>query len=76
VPRTVRIAGVVARRADEPHLSCDPQADRDVLLVGHGLDKEPADTWRQYGPLLRTYSTRTITPELLAALAQIAGRIS
>jgi hypothetical protein len=40
------------------------------FFVGHGLDKEPAETWRQYGPLFRTYSTETITPELLAALVQ------
>jgi hypothetical protein len=39
------------------------------LFVGHGLDKEPAETWRQYGPLFRAYSTGTITSELLAALA-------
>jgi hypothetical protein len=41
------------------------------FFVGHSLDKEPAETWRQYGPLFRAYSTSTITPELLAALAQI-----
>ena len=41
-----------------------------LFFVGHGLDKEPAETWRQYGPLFRAYSTHTITPELLAALAQ------
>jgi hypothetical protein len=35
------------------------------------LNKMPKDTWRQYGPLFREYSTTTITPELLAALAQI-----
>ena len=40
-------------------------------FVGHALDKEPAETWRQYGPLFRAYSTSTITPELLAALAQV-----
>jgi len=40
-------------------------------VVGSGLDKEPAETWRQYGPLFRAYSTPTITPELLAALAQV-----
>ena len=39
-------------------------------FVGHRLDKEPVETWRQYGALFRTYSTGTITPELLAALAQ------
>jgi hypothetical protein len=40
-------------------------------FVGHRLDKEPAETWRSYGPLFRTYSTNTIAPELLAALAQV-----
>ena len=40
------------------------------FFVGHRFDKEPAETWRQYGALFRTYSTSTITPELLAALAQ------
>ncbi|WP_213774502.1 transglycosylase SLT domain-containing protein [Bradyrhizobium sp. dw_78] len=41
------------------------------FFVGHRLDKEPAETWRQYGPLFRAYSTPTIAPELLAALAQV-----
>jgi hypothetical protein len=41
------------------------------FFVGHRLDKEPAETWRQYGALFRTYSTHSIPPELLAALAQI-----
>jgi hypothetical protein len=41
------------------------------FFVGHRLDKEPPETWRQYGSLFRIYSTSTITPELLAALAQI-----
>jgi hypothetical protein len=40
------------------------------FFVGHALDKEPAETWRQYGALFRTYSTHTISPGLLAALAQ------
>src|SRR5262249_58699757 len=38
------------------------------------LAKAPSETWRQYGPLFRTHSTATITPELLAALAQVEGR--
>jgi hypothetical protein len=42
-----------------------------IFFVGNRLDKEPAETWRQYGELFRTYSTSTITPELLAALAQV-----
>jgi hypothetical protein len=41
------------------------------FFVGHRLDKEPSETWRQYGALFRTYSTSAITPELLAALAQV-----
>jgi Transglycosylase SLT domain len=37
------------------------------------LNKTPAETWREYGPLFREYATATITPELLAALAQVEG---
>jgi hypothetical protein len=39
--------------------------------VSGALDKLPAETWHQYGPFFREYSTASITPELLAALAQI-----
>ena len=42
-----------------------------LFFVGSALDKEPIATWRQYEPLFHTYSTGTITPELLAALAQV-----
>src|ERR1700704_3302454 len=42
-----------------------------LFFVGGALDKEPVETWRRYEPLFHTYSTSTITPELLAALAQI-----
>jgi Transglycosylase SLT domain len=37
------------------------------------LDKAPSETWRQYGPLFRRHATVVITPELLAALAQVEG---
>ena len=37
------------------------------------LAKAPADTWRAYGPLFRRHSTAVISPELLAALAQVEG---
>lgn len=37
------------------------------------LSKTPADTWRTYGSLFRAHSTATMTPELLAALAQVEG---
>lgn len=40
------------------------------FFLGTALDKEPTETWRQYGAQFRAYSTDAITPELLAALAQ------
>src|SRR5271165_6137086 len=41
--------------------------------VSGAFNKTPAETWRQYAPLLRDYSTAAISPELLAALAQVEG---
>jgi len=41
--------------------------------VSGTLAKTPPETWRQYGPLFRRHSTSVITPELLAALAQVEG---
>jgi hypothetical protein len=41
--------------------------------VSGTLNKTPTETWRQYAPLFREYSTNVISPELLAALAQIEG---
>jgi hypothetical protein len=41
--------------------------------VSDAMNKMPAETWEQYAPLFREYSTATITPELLAALAQVEG---
>src|SRR5436190_2081355 len=43
----------------------------EVFAVSGSLAKEPAQTWRQYGPLFDEHSTAVITPELLAALAQV-----
>ena len=37
------------------------------------LAKTPAETWREYGPLFREHSTALMTPEVLAALAQVEG---
>lgn len=37
------------------------------------LNKTPAETWRSYGPAFRAHSTAVMTPELLAALAQVEG---
>jgi hypothetical protein len=41
--------------------------------VSDVLSKTPVETWRRYGPLFKKHSTAVITPELLAALAQVEG---
>ena len=41
--------------------------------ISGSLAKAPADTWRQYGPIFVEHSTAVITPDLLAALAQVEG---
>ena len=41
--------------------------------VSGALAKTPSQTWRQYEPLFRRHSTAVISPELLAALAQVEG---
>ena len=41
------------------------------VAVSGSLGKVPTQTWRQYGPLFYEHSTAVITPELLAALAQV-----
>lgn len=41
--------------------------------VSGTLHKTPAETWRQYAPLFRSHSTAVMTPEMLAALAQVEG---
>jgi len=44
-----------------------------LFPVSGTLNKMPTETWRQYGPLFRRHSTAVMTPELLAALAQVEG---
>jgi len=41
--------------------------------VSGALSKAPPETWRRYGRLFVRHSTTVITPELLAALAQVEG---
>ena len=41
--------------------------------VSGTLYKSPSETWREYGPLFEKYSTGIMTPDLLAALAQVEG---
>ena len=44
-----------------------------LFPLEEALDKHPTATWREYGPLFREHSTAVITPDLLAALAQVEG---
>ncbi|MBI4003251.1 MAG: transglycosylase SLT domain-containing protein [Nitrospira defluvii] len=39
--------------------------------LANALDKQPFETWRKYGSLFREHATTVITPDLLAALAQV-----
>lgn len=39
--------------------------------VSGALYKTPAETWARYAPIFRAHATPTLTPEFLAALAQI-----
>lgn len=39
--------------------------------VSGTLYKTPSETWRQYAPIFRKYATNVITPDLLAAIAQV-----
>ena len=41
--------------------------------VSGALSKTPTETWREYAPIFRAHSTAVMTPELLAALAQVEG---
>jgi hypothetical protein len=41
--------------------------------VSGTLNKTPAETWHQYAPLFKKYSTPAISAGLLAALAQVEG---
>lgn len=41
--------------------------------VSGTLYKSPPETWKEYASLFEKYSTDTMTPELLAALAQVEG---
>lgn len=37
------------------------------------LNKLPVETWRRYEPIFREHATGTLTPDFLAALAQVEG---
>lgn len=44
-----------------------------LFPVSRALAKTPSQTWKEYAPLFRTHATAVITPDFLAALAQIEG---
>ncbi len=44
-----------------------------LFPVSGVLSKTPAETWRQYESIFREHSTAVVTPDLLAALAQVEG---
>ncbi len=44
-----------------------------LFPLDRALAKNPSETWREYGSLFREHSTAVISPELLAALAQVEG---
>lgn len=44
-----------------------------LFPVSGAFYKTPEATWRDYGPLFRRHATAVMTPELLAALAQVEG---
>jgi Transglycosylase SLT domain len=41
--------------------------------VSATLYKSPAETWRQYAPIFSKHATSVMTPDLLAAIAQVEG---
>jgi hypothetical protein len=44
-----------------------------LFPLDHSFNKNPTETWKQYGSLFRKHATSVMTPELLAALAQVEG---
>jgi hypothetical protein len=44
-----------------------------LFPVSGALYKTPSETWATYAPLFRRHSTDVMTPDLLAALAQVEG---
>jgi hypothetical protein len=44
-----------------------------LFPLDRSFNKNPDETWKQYGSLFRKHATSVMTPELLAALAQVEG---
>ena len=76
VPKAVRIvviaATILAVISATNHVYHLVRKPTEVFAPASGaFNKTPIETWRQYAPLFREYSTASITPELLGALAQV-----
>lgn len=67
------VAGVVVLAAANWVFQLARKPSEAFFPLDGALAKTPAQTWREYGPLFREHSTALMTPELLAALAQIEG---
>ena len=44
-----------------------------LFPLDHSFNKRPVETWKHYESLFREHATAVITPEFLAALAQVEG---
>jgi hypothetical protein len=44
-----------------------------LFPVSATLYKTPSETWQQYAPIFERHSTNVMTPDLLAAIAQVEG---
>lgn len=44
-----------------------------LFPLDQSFNKRPVETWKEYESLFRDHATTTITPEFLAALAQVEG---
>jgi hypothetical protein len=44
-----------------------------LFPVSGTLNKTPSETWREYSPIFIAHATAVITPDLLAAIAQVEG---
>jgi hypothetical protein len=42
-----------------------------LFPVSGAFSKRPAETWAEYAPLFRKFATHVMTPDLLAAMAQV-----
>ncbi len=78
LPKTLRAAlalGVLVAAAFTVNWTYQAYRKPAELLfpVSGAFYKAPRDTWRAYGALFRLHSTAVMTPDLLAALAQVEG---